>query len=100
MYAQYKKITDDEGIDHSRYISTSRFCDVCKFCFFVDRNFNDEDYACNGCHNLLMMAYSLNNSVILRVNDVSFCCILLGSSRNEALRRLNNANNLGKRGIV
>ena len=39
MSAQYKKITNDEGIDHSRYICT-RFCDVCKFCFFVDRNFN------------------------------------------------------------
>ena len=47
-----------------------------------------------------MIAYSLNNIVILRVNDVSFRCILLGISRNEALRRLNNANNLGKRGIV
>ena len=47
-----------------------------------------------------MMAYSLDNYVILRVNDVSFRCILLGISRNEALRRLNNANNLGKRGIV
>ena len=29
-----------------------------------------------------------------------FGCILLGISRNEALRRLNNANNLGKRGVV
>ena len=99
MSAQYKKITNDEGIDHSRYICT-RFCDVCKFCFFVDRNFNYEDYAYNRCHNLLMMPYSLDNIVILRVNDVSFSCILLGISRSEALRRLNNANNLGKRGVV
>ena len=89
-----------KGIDHSRNISTSRFSDVCKFCFFIDRNFNYEDYACNGYHNLLMIAYSLDNIVILRVNDVSFRCILLGISRNEALRRLNNANKLTKRGIV
>ena len=27
--------------------------DFCKFCFFVNKNFNYEDYACNGCHNLL-----------------------------------------------
>ena len=47
-----------------------------------------------------MMPYSLDNIVILRVNDVSFSCILLGISRSEALRRLNNANNLGKRGVV
>ena len=100
MSAQYEKITNDEGIDHSRNISTSRFCDVCKFWFFVDRNFNYEDYACNGCHNILMMTYSIGNIVILPVNDVSFCCILQGISRNEALRRLKNANNLSKRGVV
>ena len=61
---QYEKITDDEGIDHSRDINTSRFCDVCKFCLFPNKNFNYEDYACNGCHNLLMMAFSLDNIAI------------------------------------
>ena len=76
MSAQYEKITNDEGIDHSRNISTSRFCDVCKFWSFVDRNFNYEDYACNGCHNILMMTYSIDSIVILRVNDVCFHCIL------------------------
>ena len=76
MSAQYEKITNDEGIDHSRNISTSRFCDACKFWSFVDRNFNYEDYACNGCHNILMITYSIDNIVILRVNDVCFHCIL------------------------
>ena len=69
---QYEKITDDEGIDHSRNINTSRFCDVFKFWFFLDRNFNYEDYACNGCHNLLMMAFSLYNIAILRVGDAYY----------------------------
>ena len=55
---QYEKITSDKGIDYSRDISTSRFCNVCKFWYFLDKNFNYEDYACNVCHNLLMMAYS------------------------------------------
>ena len=69
---QYEKITDDEGIDHSRDINTSRFCDVCKFCFFLNKNFNYEDYACNGCHNLLMMAFSLDNIAILRVGHAYY----------------------------
>ena len=97
---QYEKITDDEGIDHSRDINTSRFCDVCQFCLFPNKNFNYEDYACNGCHNLLMMAFSLDNIAILRVGHAYYRCILMGISRNEALRKLNNANNLGKRGVV
>ena len=34
---QYKKITDNEGIDYSRNINASRFCDVCKICFFLNK---------------------------------------------------------------
>ena len=67
---QYKKITDDEGIDHNKNSNTSRFCDVCKFWFFVNKNVNYKDYACNGCHNLLMMAFSLNNIAVLNVGNV------------------------------
>ena len=44
---QYKKITDDEGIDHNKNLNTSRFCDVYKFWSFVSKNFNYEDYAMN-----------------------------------------------------
>ena len=97
---QYEKITDNEGIDYLRNIITSRFCNVCKFWFFLDKNFNYEDHACNGCHNLLMMAFSLDNIAILRVGNACYQCILMGIGRNEALRRLNNAKNLGKRGVV
>ena len=67
---QHKKITDDEGIDHNKNSNTSRFCDVCKFWFFVNKNVNYKDYACNGCHNLLMMAFSLNNIAVLNVGNV------------------------------
>ena len=35
MSTKYEKIANDEGIDHSRNISTARFCDVCKFCFLL-----------------------------------------------------------------
>ena len=73
MSAQYKQNTKDEGIDHSINISTS------KFWFFVDKNLNYKDYACNGCHNLLMMAYSLDNIVILHVNDVFFWLYFIGN---------------------
>ena len=97
---QYERITDDEGIDHNKNSNTSRFCGVYRFWFFVNKNFNYEDYACNGCHNLLMMAFSLDNIAVLNVGNVFYRCIFMGISKNEGLKRLNNASNLGKRGIV
>ena len=97
---QYERITDDKGIDHNKNSNISRFCDVCGFWFFVNKNFNYEDYPWNGCHNLLMIAFSLDNIAALNVGNFFYQCILIGISKNEGLKRLNNASNLGKRGII
>ena len=46
------------------------------------------------------MAFSLDNIAVLNVGVVFYWCILMGISKDEGLRRLNNANNLGNIGIV
>ena len=53
--------------------------------------FKFEEHVCNGCHDLLMMAYSLENIAILSAKGATFRCILWGISRNEGLRRLSNS---------
>ena len=63
------------------------------FGFLKTKNFNYEDYTCNGCHNLLTMAFSLDNIAVLNVGDVFYWCILMGISKDEVLKRSNNANN-------
>ena len=37
------------------------------------------------------MAYSLKNIAILRAKGVTFKCILIGITKNEGLKRLNNS---------
>ena len=37
------------------------------------------------------MAHSLKNIFILSANETNFRCILMGSSKNEALEKLNNS---------
>ena len=37
------------------------------------------------------MAYSLKNIAILSAKGATFRCILMGISKNEALKRLNNS---------
>ena len=69
---QYKRITADGGIDYNKNLNTSRFCDICKFWLFANKNFNYEDYACNGCHNLLMIAFSLDNIAVFGINDTYY----------------------------
>ena len=46
------------------------------------------------------MAFLLDNIAVLSVGNVFYWCILMGISKDEGLKRLNNANNLGNIGIV
>ena len=44
----------------------------------------------NKCHDLLTIAYSLKDIAILNAKGATFRCILIGISKNEGLKRLNN----------
>ena len=41
--------------------STSRQCEICKFCYFTKENFRFQHYLCDACHDLTMLSYSLKN---------------------------------------
>ena len=85
---QYEKIDVSEGIDVNK-TSASKECELCHYWLFRDIGFKFEEHACNKCHELLTMAYSLNNIPILSAKGAIFRCILMGI--NEALKWLNNS---------
>ena len=85
-----------EGIDVSERIdinktSASKECELCHYCFFKDVGFKFEEHVCNKCHDLLTIAYSLKDIAILNAKGATFRCILMGISKNEGLKRLNNS---------
>ena len=43
------------------------------------------------CHNLLTMAYSLENIATLSAKGATYRCLLMGISKNEALENINNS---------
>ena len=59
--------------------------------FFKDIGFKSEEHVCNKCHHLLAISYSVKNTAILNAKGATFRCILMGSSKNEGLKRLNNS---------
>ena len=87
---QYEKIDVSEGIDVNK-TSASKECELCHYWFFKDVGFKFEEHVCNGCHELLTMAYLFENIAILSTKGATFRCILWGISRNKGLRRLNNS---------
>ena len=86
----YLKIDVSEGI-HVNKTSASKECEFCHYWFFKDVAFKFEEHVCNRCHDLLTMAYSLKNIAILSAKGATFRCVLMGISKNEGLKRLNNS---------
>ena len=87
---QYNKINVAEGIDVNKTIA-SKECELCHYWFFKDIRFKFEEHVCNKCHDLLTIAHSLKDIAILSAKGATFRCILMGISKNEGLKRLNNS---------
>ena len=87
---KYQKIDVSEGTDVNK-TSESEKCELCHYWFFKDVGFKFEKHVCNKCHDLLTMAYSLKDIAILNAKGATFRCILMGISKNEGLKRLNNS---------
>ena len=86
---RYNKIDVSEGIDVNK-TSPSRKCGLCHYWFCKDIGFKFEEHVCNGYHGLLTMTSFLKDIAILSAKSATFRCILMGISKNEALKRLNN----------
>ena len=87
---QYGKIDVSEGIDVNK-TSASKECELCCYSFSKDVVFKFEEHVCNGCHDLLTMIHSLKNIAILSAKRATFRCLLMGISKNETLKKLNNS---------
>ena len=49
---EYDKIDLSEGIDVNRCEDTSRKCSLCKYYYFLNKNFNYQRYLCDGCQDM------------------------------------------------
>ena len=86
----YEKIDVSEGIDVNK-ASASKECELCHYRLFKDIGFKFEEHVCNKCHDLLTMTHSLKNIATLSAKETTFRCLLMGISKNEALKKLNNS---------
>ena len=82
---KYKKIDVSEGIDVNK-ASASKECELCIHWFFKDIRFKFEEHVCNRCHDLLTMTHFLKNIAILSAKGNTFRCLLMGISKNKALK--------------
>ena len=62
---EYDRIDISEGIDVNKNKNISRKCSLCKFYYFLDKNFNYGPYLCDGCYDMSLKATSMQNLAII-----------------------------------
>ena len=82
---QYKKIDVSGGIDVNK-TSASKECELWHYWLFKDIGFKFEEHVFNRYHDLLAVAYSLKNIVILSAKGTTFRRLMMGTSQNEVLK--------------
>ena len=77
----FERIDVSEGIDVNKS-SASKECDICHYCYFLNKGFKFQPNVCNRCHDLLMMSMNLSDIAILNVKGSDYCCIITEISKN------------------
>ena len=58
---EYDRIDLSEGTDVKECNETSRKCSLCKFYYFLNKNFNYQIYLCDGRHDISIKATIMQN---------------------------------------
>ena len=86
---EYKRIDVSEEIDLNKS-DKSKKCMICHYWYFKDTGYKYEPLVCNGCPDLSMVVYYLND-LILNIKDVDYRCYEFNMSKNDAIKLLNNS---------
>ena len=88
---EYDRIDISEGIDIKKCKETSRECSLCKFYYFLDKNFSYGPYLCNGCYDMSLKAISTKNLASINHNGNHYHVNFAFISKKDASNLIKNA---------
>ena len=97
---EYDRIGISEGIDVKECNEMSIKGSVCKFYYFLNKNFNYQTYLCDGCHDISIKATSMQKLAII-YHEGNACRVnFLFMSKNDAFNLIKNSNIIDKKGVL
>ena len=81
---EYDRIDISEGTDIKKWKETSRKCNLCKFYYFLEKNFNYGPYLCDGCYDISLKAISMKNLAIVYRGEQAYCINFAFMSKDDA----------------
>ena len=97
---EYDRIDISEGIDIKKCKETSRECSLCKFYYFLDKNFNYGPYLCNGCYDMCLKAISMKNLTNINHNRNHYRVNFAFISKKYAFNLIKNVVIMGEKGTL
>ena len=97
---EYDRIDISEGIDVNKNKNISRKCSLCKFYYFLDKNFKYGPYLHDGCYVMAAMkANSMQNLAIVYHGENNYRIIFVFMSKKDVFNLIKNAV-IDKKGIL
>ena len=81
---EYNRSDISEGIDVNKNKNISRECSLCKFYYFLDKNFKCGPYLCDGCSDMAMKASSVQNLAIANHGENAYHVIFVFMNNKDA----------------
>ena len=88
---EYDRIDISKGIDINKCEETSRKYSLCKFYYFLDKNFKYGPYLCDSCYDMSMKAVSMQNLTIINHNGNYYRVIFVFMTKKDAYNLIKNA---------
>ena len=79
---------------------TFKECNLCKFYYFLDKNFSYGPYLCDGCYDMSKKAVSMKNLAIINHNGNHYCLNFALMSKKGAYNLIKNAVIMGEKGTL
>ena len=97
---EYDRIDISEGIDIKKCKEASRECGLCKFCYFLDKNFSYGPYLCDGFYDMSMKAVSMQSLAIINRNGNHCRVNFAFMSKKDVYNLIKNALIMGEKGTL
>ena len=94
---EYDRIDLSEGIDFNKCKYISKKCSLCKFYYFLDKNFNYGPYLCDGCYDMSLKA---KNLAIVYRREQAYRINFASMSKNDAITLIKNSVIIDKKGTL
>ena len=97
---KYNRIDISEGIGIKKCKETSRECNLCKFYYFLDKNFKYGPYLCDGCYDMSLKAVNIKHLAIINHNGNHYRVNFTSMSKKGAYNLIKNAVIMGEKGTL